>query len=305
MTVTANLNAPTEIIFDLQIEGLATLTTLECRFCIHGDMSFFFPCTKVGEKQFSVKLPALSMLTKGKNCNFTIEVIADNYFFKALEDTLTVTETTTNITATVAQPSQPVQTPQLTQPKEEPKPTAPQPESTKPEPKVEPKPEPQPEIAAVEPIVNTPPPKAADIPMVFKPGKTSFEMEPVSTPLLKSVMSDGNPQESKPVVGNQKNEQPSDEKKPAEKKKGFVPFTKKNPDEKKDDKKDDKKKDVKESKRTDKDLAVLEILAENEKQQHERVKAEVSQEILEMIDKREKNKRVAQILKEHTQNKGK
>lgn len=288
MTVTVNLNAPTEIIFDLEIEGLATLTTLECRFCILHDISMFFPCQKVGDKQFSVKLPILSMLSKDKSYRFAVEVIADNYFFKALEDSLTVAETVSKVTATIQQPAP-----------EQPKPTPPAPT-------VEPasSAEPVPAAATTEPV-NTPPPKAEQIPMVFKPGKRSFTPELVSTdqPLLKSLTSDEEskePPKEKPADVEKKDdpemsEKPKDEKKEPPKKGGFKPF----------EKKKDKEQQQESVTLSEKDVKVLEILAENEKQHQQRVQAEVSQEILAMIEKREKNKRVQQILQDHQSQRGK
>jgi len=250
MTITVNSNAPTEILFDLELDGVSTLTLLECRFCILSDVSMFFSCTRVGEKQYSVTLPILTMLEKNKTYKYAIEVIADNYYFKALEDSFTVKEIVTKATATVTSPV----------PSAPPSPKEPEPTSATTQ---------EPEKKVTEPI-----------PMVFKPGKRSFEMEPVSVdqPLIKSVLSD------------KKDEQPSSE-----------PVKPQLP--KKIEKKEPEKKDTEKKEHTETDKKVLDVIDQHKKEERKKVQESVSKEVLGFLEKHEKSKKIEQLLQEHTKSK--
>lgn len=106
-TITVNHNLPTELLFDLEIDGLSTLLTVESRFCIYysSDHIMSFICSKIGDKQFKVAVPALSMLEKNQTYRFTIEVITDGYYFKALDNSLTIKEQVKQVVATIAKPT--------------------------------------------------------------------------------------------------------------------------------------------------------------------------------------------------------
>lgn len=99
--ITINHNIPTELIFDLEIEGLSALTSLESRFLLQTSSHHMcFKCEKLADKQWRIPLPALSMLEKGQSYGYAIEVIADGYFFKALEGTASVQENIKSVKAT-------------------------------------------------------------------------------------------------------------------------------------------------------------------------------------------------------------
>lgn len=252
--IEVNHNTTTEVLFELEIEGLATLANLECRFCIMSEFPMFFICESKGNKQYVAKLPILSSLSLNKSYPFVIEVIADGYFFKALSDTLTVKETIKEIKATIVEP-----------PKQE-QPKLPSIDIEKmlgnAVDKVIDKEQKQPK----EPVVTKSSPKETQQstpPMVFKPSKdTSVKFEPVKPPVNKSM------EQEEQVVDKKQTSKPAEPPK--------------------------QKKEL-----TEADKKVLEILAESQKEQHEKLSQEISHELAEVLAKREKSKTVQKILDEH------
>lgn len=182
MTIVINHNTPTELTFDVEVDGLKSIGSMVTRFIIEASPqhSLVFGCNLSGDKQYSVTLPSMvGLLDKNKTYSFIIEALVDGYYFKALQDTLSLEEQVKTVTATLTSDTkQPESTPVATKKESDSvvpnKSELPQTSVGKTEPnssadeipsnKIEP---------AVEPAAAPPATTVTDVPFVFDKKKTT------------------------------------------------------------------------------------------------------------------------------------
>mgnify|MGYP000849692977 FL=1 len=108
MSIKININKPSELQFDVSIQGADT-DEIVVRFVlldING-CDYSFCCSKVedSKKSWKVKLPKLSHIDK-TTCKFRLEVIIDEYYFEPVNSELQFIASK-DVTATLKQSSKP------------------------------------------------------------------------------------------------------------------------------------------------------------------------------------------------------
>lgn len=98
--VTINNEKETSLTFQVNIQGIDS-NNVDVRFMIkQPEFVIGFPCTPVGGSEYRVHIPALPFVHLGTH-QCTIEVIANGYFFTALEGKVKVIETP-RVSATIS-----------------------------------------------------------------------------------------------------------------------------------------------------------------------------------------------------------
>jgi hypothetical protein len=78
-------NKTETIEFDIELHGMNGDSSPEVRFCvIHSDVTCVYHCKKAtGKNTYSVEIPAMIEAKEGEEFDYSIEIIANGYFFEA------------------------------------------------------------------------------------------------------------------------------------------------------------------------------------------------------------------------------
>lgn len=93
MEIELNKKTTNEYEFEIKIKGLVEGDTPKVRFLIHqGDLTYMVKCKKIEENKFAVTVPVLEVLDHKKTPTFSIEILADSYYFEPCKGSIKIIE---------------------------------------------------------------------------------------------------------------------------------------------------------------------------------------------------------------------
>lgn len=93
--ITISKNKENMLEFSVEIQGLDDTSNVDVRFIIvTTEFDLSFKCSKIDDDNWSVKIPSISFINTS-TYSFHISVVANGYFFDALQGSINVTESNT------------------------------------------------------------------------------------------------------------------------------------------------------------------------------------------------------------------